>query len=139
MVAKVFPADHPRAGEPTHFKEQILDGVKIHTIRKNFNYWNYRIEKVQSGQAVISLRQWEGRPYHSNQVEFKQLTEASIQKFRMGISKIFIDNKLADVSNEIIARNDGLDLSNFYHWFKVGKQTITDAGIIHFTDFRYNG
>ncbi len=37
--SKVFPQKHINAGEPTNFKEKILSGEKIHTIRPETNKW----------------------------------------------------------------------------------------------------
>jgi hypothetical protein len=38
-VSKNFPVIHPEKGEPTFFIENILEGIKITTIRGNYPFW----------------------------------------------------------------------------------------------------
>ena len=58
MLSVVFPATHPRKGQPTGFKEKVLRAVcktgerylsdirpKVHTIRANYPLWKKRIEE----------------------------------------------------------------------------------------------
>ncbi|WP_233247057.1 hypothetical protein [Prevotella sp. oral taxon 376] len=82
-LSRYFPANHSKAGMPTDFKEKFLKGEKIHTIRLNYPLWEKRIEEVQGGKAVLSIRQWAGKPGHSKQIEIARLTAkdgAGIQK-----------------------------------------------------------
>lgn len=79
-VSENFIGKHPRAGELTEFKEKILSGEKKHTCRSNYMFWKKRIDKVNSGEAVLSLRQWSGKPYNSKQKEIMRLTKAGIQQ-----------------------------------------------------------
>ena len=62
MVAKVFPAHHPKAGKPTGFSDAILLGIKWHTLRTSAG-------NLRTGDRV-SLREWEKQPYRSRQIEF---------------------------------------------------------------------
>lgn len=156
MIAATFPATHPRKGEPTFFKEQILDGVmghpkghglklKIHTIRANFPLWEHRIKEVQAGRAVLSFRQWTGKPYKSKQHEFLQLDK----QFGVGIQKLtkigggkgwgaakIEDGPLPYYDAFDFCTNDGLQPLDFVHWFAPYKMDQPLA-IIHFTKFRY--
>lgn len=79
-LSKHFLANHKRAGEEIYFKEKPLLGqgltnydasplAELHTIRVNYPLWKKRIKEVQEGRAVLSIRQWAGKPYHSKQVE----------------------------------------------------------------------
>lgn len=89
-LSQVFPTWHKRAGEPTKFRAAFLSGqtcskckkrnpamctgecfsgLKIHTIRANYPLWLKRITEVQQGKAVLSVRQWSGKPYRSPQIE----------------------------------------------------------------------
>lgn len=140
MVSKVFPAYHPMKGEPTNFKEKILSGEKIHTIRGNYDLWKKRIGQVLSGEAYLSLRQWEGKPYHSKQEEFKQLKNYDF----VGVQEVhfldgyagfpYVDGK--KTSSILIAQNDGLRPSDFTQWF-TNYDTEKPMAIIQFTGFRY--
>lgn len=153
MLAKTFPATHPRAGQPTRFDEKILDGIKkvemgtepptwkIHTIRENHDFWHDRMAEVAAGRAFLSLRQWAGRPYHSKQVELFKLTHEN----GVGFETIFIFEKHFITigkspcrnSNELIADNDGLYIKDFDQWFGDEKRGQL-MGLIHFTKFRYS-
>lgn len=65
MLSKVFTSGHSKAGQPTRFKEHLMDGTKKHTIRGNYLYWAKKAEQINAGKMVLSIRQWTGRPYNS--------------------------------------------------------------------------
>lgn len=168
MIAKHFPVTHPRKGDETYFRDKITDRFwplpefqkpeiegmhKIHTIRKNYPLWQKRIAEVEAEKACLSLRQWEGRPYHSKQVEFLKLTKAD----GVGIQKLIFrdvwDAIAAQVFNpgestckcfsvfDKIEANDGLTEIDFRRWFwdkKENNYPLNEPfAIIHFTPFRY--
>jgi len=138
-VSKYFPAKHPKAGGVTKFFDKIYFHEKIHTIRANYDLWKKRIDEVNKGNAIISVRQWTGKPYNSKQEEKFQLTKdkVGIQKLRLNPLGWFIDNIDSDVTTKEIAKNDGLNYEDFKDWFK--KYDLSKPmAIIHFTDFRYN-
>lgn len=140
-LSKAFPATHPRKGEPTGFREAFRK-TKLHTIRANYTLWLKRIAEVQRGEAVLSVRQWAGKPYASKQELIANLTKddgVGIQwltlldilddDFCLICSKPFKNLKL-------LAKNDGLSFEDWQQWFKNYDKTKTMA-IIHFTSFRY--
>lgn len=165
MVSKTFPATHPRRGDLTHFREQILrncigekhisgscdpfiivDGLKfstpkIHTIRENYDLWARRAEKINAGQAVLSLRQWTGKPYRSKQKEFLRLSKIYVQEFKIitgsvapGIPPsraVFIDRRIKNIHE--VSQNDGLSVDDFCKWFKKDMEGV----VIHFSDKIY--
>lgn len=140
-VSKVFLKGHPRSGQPTNFRQLILEGKKIHTIRAG-DYWRKVAEEVNAGKAVLSVREWIGRPYNSKQEEFLRLEKVGWQGVRIGnidIGKLitvgtWYGSYLAgEATIEDIAKNDGLSYDDFWNWFP----KHTNGGIIHFTDFRY--
>lgn len=150
MLSKVFPATHPRAGEPTGFKERVCRAVtktyerflsdirpKVHTIRANYDYWSGIFEEIEADRAELSLREWEGKPYRSKQVEFARLTREDgigLQKFE-GVGSVRINGrKIPDV--EVIANNDGLSLVDWEDWF-ASYDLSKPMAIIQFTEFRY--
>ena len=152
-LSQVFPTWHKRAGEPTKFRAAFLSGqtcskckkrnhamctsecfsgLKIHTIRANYPLWLKRITEVQQGKAVLSVRQWSGKPYRSPQIEITRLTV----KHGVGIQKVVFyrtewyddDNKChycydvtldndKGINIDDIARNDGLNPIDFIEWF----------------------
>ena len=139
MVAKKLPAHCSNAGEPTRFKVAMDFCDKKHTIRANYDFWKKRIDEVNAGMAMLSVRQWEDKPYRSHQVEFKRcglgMGSVDIQKLNWEMLGWFIDECDSDVTTETIAKNDGLTTSQFFEWFKgYPKEAMA---IIHFTNFRY--
>jgi len=156
MVAQYFPKTHPKAGIATYFEPKIrandiLDEMckywdpKLHTIRNNYELWKRRIDRVNEGGAVLELRYWEGRPYHTNQITFKTLKqgEVGIQKLQRKITTLVDDRHYVidgdtkpNLKTETLAKNDGLGVYDFIDWF-VGGFGVEPKAIIHFTKFRY--
>jgi hypothetical protein len=138
MISKEFPAYHSCKGQPTHFEEKIKRGVKIHTIRQNYALWKKREEKINAGQAVLSLRKWSGKPRRSKQVEIMQLEKIGVQSIIISETKsIFIDgDKKIFLPFPSIAFNDGLLYNEFMEWFNGSTNELN--AIVHFTDFRYS-
>lgn len=146
-LSQNFPAMHKQAGKPTNFKEKFLRGEKIHTIRANYPLWEKRIKEVQDGRAVLSVRQWTGKPYRSKQVEITTLTaedEIGVQAARIvaGIYlKIIFDDNfehyfVSEEERTLLAKNDGLSLEDWKEWF-ISYDITNPLAIIHFTKFRY--
>ena len=149
-LSRHFLANHKRAGEETHFKEKFLLGqgltdydtpsiAKIHTIRANYSLWEKRIKEVQEGRAVLSIRQWTGKPYRSKQVEIATLTAGSgvsiqLMELTNDLSECIVgDHRHSYVS---VAKNDGLHPADWLDWFSCYDLSKPMA-IIHFTKFRY--
>lgn len=174
MLSASFPKTHSNRIYPTYFKERFLLGqgcpdcsepqdlsgenistcnscgracflIKLHTIRANYPLLEKRIQEIQEGHAVLSVRQWSGKPYRSKQVEIARLTadngigiqKLSFDKDRDGVPslKYFnINGKYID--REILANNDGLSKEYWQEWFR-GYDLSMPMAIIHFTKFRY--
>lgn len=103
-----------------------MDGIKI----------------LFSGKKYLSIREWTGRPYNSEQKEIAQLPKIGLQHVTMTYSsedaypEIWIDNK--KVSIHEVAKNDGLSVEDFVEWFfGNNKENVFEGVVIHFTDFRY--
>lgn len=154
-LSKVFPATHPRAGQPTGFFDKFMAGQadsrkgwlvspKLHTIRANYALWAKRIAEVQRDEAVLSVRQWLGRPYRSKQVTIatltaedgvglQQLTDIDTNAYCF-YPCVRIDKR--DIDKVLVAKNDGLSLDDWRSWFK-NYDPSKPLAIIHFTKFRY--
>lgn len=143
-----FPANHAMHGKPTYFREKFLGtpGMlrKLHTIRANYLLWAKRIADVQRGEAVLSIRQWMGRPYMSKQttiatltakdgVGLQQLTDIDTNAYCF-YPNVRIDKR--DIDKVLVAKNDGLSLDDWREWFK-DYDLSQPMAIIHFTPFRY--
>jgi len=169
-VSPRFPHDHPRAGEATYFVDKIAIALslalinenadnfsaKLHTCRadsknsKNkkgaYEEWKRKIDEVNAGKAILSLRMWSGSPYNSKHdgsqpVEIAQFNKDSgigVQKleFTEGCICSFcsIDGRETKIVN--VAINDGLSWSSFKAWFRKADLSKPIA-IIQLTKFRY--
>lgn len=141
MVSQTFPCTHSRAGESTGFPKKLKDGRKLHTIRGNAEWWEQVAKEINAGEAVLSVRVWNGRPYRSKQTEIMQVTKLGTQRIRMSCDAVFplptpyIDGRDVDVF--AVAANDGLSLSDFLEWFFPNGSGVFDGVVLHFTDKRY--
>jgi hypothetical protein len=145
-VSEFFPKTHNKSGLPTGFINAIGNKTKIHTIRGNYPLWKKRIEEIQKGNAVLSIRYWTGKPYNSKQKEVYVLDKDSgigcvEVRFDGIMSPWMYSEKITngepwDFSTKTLAANDGLSLDDFKEWFK-GYDLNEPMAIIHFTDFRY--
>lgn len=125
MVSKKFLQGHPRAGEPTNFKEMILKGQKIHTARPG-KKWKQYADEINRGEAYLSLREWTGKPYNSKQFEFARCYKLGVEKFWPAV-----DFNVMDMGE--FSENDGLTVSEMKNWFPVD----FSGYIIHFTNMLY--
>lgn len=115
-LAKVFPATHPRKGEPTGFKDKIWapDGVfiKKHTIRGGNHF--------QVGD-FIQFSEWEGKPYNSKSIKLHEPLEiVKVWEFKITNYGFIIINGAEITYSEFIrlAKNDGFEnTADFYNWF----------------------
>lgn len=161
-LSQVFLKGHKRSGEPTKFRAafqsgqtcskckkrnpamctgECFSGLKIHTIRANYPLWLKRITEVQQGKAVLSVRQWTGKPYRSQQKELARLTmEDGIGLQRLTFSREMcnfeVDSKGYAIHAGTLAQNDGLSYNDWVEWFK-DTDLSQPLAIIHFTKFRY--
>lgn len=142
-LCRVFPKGHRKAGEATDFEAKVKDGRKIHTIRYNGNdAWAKRYKDIKEGRKYLSLRQWTGRPYNSEQREIAKVEKIGLQKVTMTYSsvdslpQVWIDGKPQDI--EAVAKNDGMTVEEFVDWFfGNSKENIFEGVVIQFTDFKY--
>ena len=159
-LSQRFPARHPRKGEPTDFDKKVLNAVweahrcttqftdvapKLHTIRANYPLWETRFKHIEAGKAILSVRQWTGKPYCSKQRVICNLTAADgiglqqLRFARFSDGKTYLDSAHVDgrfVQSQELAEHDGLDYPEWLAWFRSYDLTKPLA-IIHFTNFRY--
>lgn len=159
-LSQKFPSKHPNHGEPTNFNNQLLNavwrahnmsvcfpqfGMKLHTIRANYELWRKRFEQIEAGKAILSVRYWTGKPYASKQMEICKLTNKDgigLQQIRFAHyndGNTYLDCAHIggrDVKGELIAVNDGLNYQDWSNWFK-SYDLSKPLAVIHFTNFRY--
>lgn len=142
-LCKIFPVTHSKAGEPTGFEGKLKSGDKIHTIRYNAKeVWDERYKGISSGKKYLSVREWTGRPYNSEQRELSRFDKIGLQHITMtynsedSFPQVWVDGK--QVSIQEVAKHDGLTVEEFVEWFFGNNKENTFEGVvIHFTDFRY--
>ena len=141
MLSTAFMKWHSKAGKPTEFKQKLLAGTKLHTIRGNYEWWQGKAEQINAGEMVLSIRQWSGKPYRSQQVEVARLTELHVQRFEAAYGstdakpRVWVDG--CEVANvELVANNDGLELEDWQEWFFKHTNHFEGA-VIQFTAFTY--
>ena len=102
IIAKTFPKTHIRQGELTEFHSNIRKGIKKHTIRKNYPFWETRFESLNKGTARIALKEWIGKPYMEPQLELQSLTTyegIGLQKLSCN-NGVFLINDYIEVTME---------------------------------------
>ena len=174
-VSRYFPKGHPKEGQPTYFVEKILKSLyfagkvtlediqnlnikdfdwkvfetcfpKLHTCRAALDSWIEIVRKVNSGEYVLELFYWSGKPYHKDENGIGQVVFATIDKdsgcgvqkvelnFKTLVSKV--DGNPWNQNIDEIGRNDGLNFEDFKEWFR--KYDLSKPmAIIHFTNLRY--
>lgn len=149
VVAKAYPTVHKRHGEPTRFASKLVNGEKLHTIRGNYDLWKVNADKMQTGNYVLSVRQWSGVPRRSKQREVYNTDECiGVERITMkyGVDTdaltVTVENRLLSQDEvEQLAKNDGTTVDDFKDWFfakQRHKQDATFTGVIvHFTPLRY--
>lgn len=143
-LCRVFPKTHSKAGINTLFAVKLFAGRKLHTIRSDAkDLWGQKVADINAGKKLLCVREWTGRPYNSEQADIKKFVEVGLQSIKMtyGVDdekpQAWVDGKPVPV--ELLAKNDGLELSDFIEWFfgSVHSGNVFEGKIIHFTDFRY--
>lgn len=163
-LSRVFPVSHPKAGQPTCFREKMANAIyhmrhpnvfdpyepteateKYHTIRANYELWRKRFEQIERGEACLSIRQWTGKPYASKQIEIARLTKDD----GIGLQKLTLNPSLdccgtvpsntwipRGVPEPTLAKYDGLSYEDWKAWFK-NYDFSKPFALIHFTKKRY--
>ncbi len=148
ILSKLFPLYHKRKGQETHFAESLKSGMKIHTIRANYDRWKHNLDKVIDGGFRLSIREWSGRSYNSRQNEIMSVSGGQVGYQRISMTydpmsdelKVVIDGRrLTDI--ERLANNDGLSLEDFKQFLfgatKSTEKQLFQGIIIHLTEYRY--
>lgn len=143
--SRVYPAHHPRKGEPTFFVEKLIEGFKQLglTIPKNelvtkpfirslnFEKFDPKWHTIREGQRFkagdwFSPRCWEGKPYNSKQiilcedVQVKKTWDFNLTKDTFYINGNALHENSWEYINQFI-KNDGfINIGDFTHWFKEG-------------------
>lgn len=140
MLQSHFPSKHPRKGRRTQFEQLVQRGVKIHSFRDNYTELLRQSEAINAGAAYMSLRVWEGKPYHSKQREVKRLYRIGVQDAEARVSdgslSIVIDGNV-QAAPWAIASSDGMCMGDLQEWLCPNGKPWLLGCLVHFTDMRY--
>lgn len=139
--SRQFPVKHPKAGQPTFFREKIWAGLadifrdwKIPDEITDWDWHEYyngapKYHTIRSGNRwkvgdQFSPRVWSGKPYRSKQIEIAPpITIEKIWEILIKIEDgedmtVLVDGRRMILQEwASIALNDGLALSDFANWF----------------------
>lgn len=140
--SRVFPAYHPKAGQPTFFVEKILNsflmgGNTIYTEDTGIDFlkslsremFNPKHHTIRAGSRwkvgdKFSPRVWSGKPYNSKQIiiapdiEIKKIWDFEIIQATEFECDWYINSKpiFSDTFHKL-AQNDGLLIKDMSDWF----------------------
>lgn len=134
-IEKRFPDFHKMKNQLTNYKQLILTGHKIHTIRTKIDYWTNIIDKINNKEGYLSLREWEGIEYQSRSIEFLKVYECGTELIQKIDGKWILLNTKQQINEFHLAENDGLNLRTLNYYFP--NPYSLQMLIIHFTAFRY--
>ena len=146
--SRQFPKGHPKEGKPTFFIEQTLNAVLPRGVNGivNRNDINPAIlplindfvllageqskhHTIRAGSRfkpgdMASLRVWSDKPYRSKQIEFAQVEVKKTWQVEIYTGELIFEVRIDEMSQslegqEIVAKNDGLELIDFVNWFKI--------------------
>jgi hypothetical protein len=161
--SRFFPSYHPRAGKPTFFVEKIWNSIQwndgVYAEQFHIPYDELGIDFLNTDakkhHTIRFGRRWKtgdwfkpvvwtGKPYCSKQIQFappiqvKQIWDIDVEIVKYeGVFKLFLwNNNEIMTPSAVIAANDGLSWSDFYHWFVKSKKPMpkTEAQIICWSD-----
>lgn len=137
--SRTFPDYHPRAGEQTRFVEQVLNSLHDQGVYLDFAEIDAKLgwslldkfgligrkhHTIRAGNRFkagdwFSPRVWSGKPYRSKQI----IIAPDIQVKKTWDFEVYHrHNGKADLTFRfdnipLVAKNDGLELVDFLHWF----------------------
>jgi len=133
-------------GKPTFFKKKILAGVgivrenillgiKIHTIREG--------ERWKPGYFIHMATGVRTKGYNQFNSSYPQLqkcisTQQIFMSYFDGMLEITVDNTyLSSHEIDTLIQNDGLTRDQFINWFFKKNADVWSGQIIHWTNFKY--
>ncbi len=151
--SRVFPAYHPKAGQPTYFVEKVVkslhkQGMPPFDVNCDFSTEMYYIcdpkhHTIRAGNCwkvgdKFSPCVWSGKPYQSKQIQFapdiqiKKVWEFEIEadedyRCLLICGQPFVEwnGALHTDTGQLsfLAGNDGLNVKNMLDWFNVHPKT----------------
>lgn len=122
-------------GEPTNFKEKILSGEKIHSIRQG--------DRWQAGYFLHMAYGVRTNTYQQFNQGVKALekvisTQDVFMTLLNGKLEITVDDcYLTQLGIESLIKNDGVTRKQFIDWFFPKKAEVYSGQIIHWTGLKY--
>lgn len=139
-LSRVFPAYHPRAGEPTYFVEKMWESIYLENpewlqdkleLQSTFalaqsGIYTPKHHTIRAGHHVkpgdfIRLSVWSGKPYRSKQIvvapDIEVVSTWDFCKDLLAGEFRMNGKEIAPEVLQQIANNDGLSIGDFTSWF----------------------
>jgi hypothetical protein len=142
-LSRTFMKGHPKAGQPTYFVERMLRSLineQGKAISGSFNdFEKLELEKeelerdFEKGHTIrmgrhfkpndeLTLAVWSGKPYRSKQIK---LWIGPIRAIDIDViieehyDELYLSLRPGHIKLKELAKNDGLSLEDFRHWFNL--------------------
>lgn len=131
--SRVFPAYHPKAGQPTYFVEKIYNSLFARNnlmdypkgLEVNESILETKHHTIRAGNRFkvgdyFSPRVWSGKPYNSKQIIIApDIQVKKVWDFEIDLNCVYsIDGKYTSEQTDYdLAMNDGLTESEMQFWF----------------------
>ena len=131
--------------KPTDFRQKVLEGRKVHTIRADINQrWKpgRKIQFATGARTKYYECFKEGECVSIQEFEVKQMIMVSSQcAYRKSDDRIYsvlVDGNMLTIDKvEVLAKNDGFDsIDEFFSWFTQDPEGFVGR-LIHWTDLKY--
>lgn len=120
---------------PTNFKEKILSGEKIHSIRAGYRWSLGMTIQMAYGVRTKNYNQFNKERSGLDQCLGLQMIDMC---FKSGMLSIVVDGiYLGGESEFLLFKNDGLTATQFLNWFFPKGKGEFSGQIIHWTNFKY--
>lgn len=136
--SRTFPAYHPKAGQPTHFVEKLIEGFlalgDVEITDEQLQLCDFKIMRpdiwekwhtIRAGHRwkagdVFSPRVWSGKPYNSPMITIApDITIEKVWNVEVdedGCFWVYCNREGKDILDEV-AQNDGLSRKDMLDWF----------------------
>jgi len=120
---------------PTRFKEKILSGEKIHSIRAGDRWRPGMSIQMAYGVRTKQYEQFNALVRHELE-HCKSVQQLFMTNYQW--LEVFVgDRELSPPEINDLLKNDGLTRKQFYDWFFPRGKKIFSGQIVHWTDFKY--
>lgn len=130
-----FPYYHQLNGSPTCYKESILTGKKLHTIRGNKSIYQEIKAEIDKGNNTVQLWQHDNMPDGSGVDTFKTITNCHYTSLNKRNEKWYVGEYWLPIKELTLAINEGLTLIDFKGFWPL--DDYENLTLFYLTEFDY--